>query len=41
MITGIADQAFVTGMNDAMLFGSAVMLVNALLVLLILSLINI
>ena len=36
MITGIADQAFVTGMNDAMLFGSAVMLVNALLVLLIL-----
>jgi hypothetical protein len=35
-ITGIADQAFVMGMNDAMLFGAAVMVVNALLVLLIL-----
>ncbi|WP_119071959.1 MFS transporter [Aggregatilinea lenta] len=35
-IIGIADQAFVTGMNDAMLFGAAVMLVNALLVLIIL-----
>jgi len=35
-ITGIADRAFVAGMNDAMLFGAAVMLVNALLVLMIL-----
>lgn len=35
-IVDIADQAFVTGMNDAMLFGAAVMLVNALLVLMIL-----
>ncbi len=35
-IIDIANQAFVTGMNDAMLVGAAVMLVNALLVLIIL-----
>ena len=35
-ITGVADRAFVGGMNDAMLFGAAVMLINAALVLLIL-----
>ncbi len=35
-IISIADRAFVAGMNDAMLFGAAVMLVNALLVLMIL-----
>lgn len=35
-ILGIADRAFVAGMNDAMLFGAGVMLVNALLVLIIL-----
>lgn len=35
-IIGIADHAFVSGMNDAMLFGAAVMLVNALVVLMIL-----
>lgn len=35
-ITTVADRAFVGGMNDAMLFGAAVMLVNAALVLLIL-----
>ncbi|MEW6578120.1 MAG: MFS transporter [Chloroflexota bacterium] len=35
-ITTVADRAFVGGMNDAILFGAAVMLVNALLVLLIL-----
>lgn len=35
-ILGIADRAFVAGMNDAMLFGAGVMLVNALLVIIIL-----
>ena len=35
-IINTADQAFVAGMNDAMLFGAAVMLINALLVILIL-----
>ena len=35
-IIDIANQAFVGGMNDAMLFGAAVMLVNALVVLMIL-----
>jgi MFS family permease len=35
-IIDIANNAFVSGMNDAMLFGAAVMLVNALVVLMIL-----
>ncbi|MCD4686563.1 MAG: MFS transporter [Anaerolineae bacterium] len=35
-IIDVANQSFVAGMNDAMLFGAAVMLVNALLVLAIL-----
>ena len=35
-IIDVANLSFVTGMNDAMLFGAAVMLVNALLVLMIL-----